>query len=202
MTVQLYKRTLPSSIADWRRITRVVRDVLSVPRYAAIALAAAVLALSVFVVAVNLPVVHLALFGTMPLAVRTGILLRLYPFVGTGFGALAGGALVSVAGVFGVATALLTHQRRRHDAVDSRGDASGSGAAVIAFTAGCVACGSALVVGSLTLLGVSWTVLVLPLDGVEFALPALVAFLLSIHWVAVEAANERPADTPGHRPGI
>jgi FtsH-binding integral membrane protein len=50
--------------------------------------------------------------------------------------------------------------------------------------AGCAACGSAVLLGLLSLVGVSTTLLFLPLDGLEFALGAVVVLTLSIYWLA------------------
>jgi FtsH-binding integral membrane protein len=50
--------------------------------------------------------------------------------------------------------------------------------------AGCAACGSAVMVGLLSLVGVSTSVLFLPLDGLEFALGAVVVLALSIYWLS------------------
>lgn len=52
------------------------------------------------------------------------------------------------------------------------------------FGAGCAACGAAVLVGLLSLFGVSTALLWLPLDGLEFALLGVVVLLLSIHWLA------------------
>jgi hypothetical protein len=78
----------------------------------------------------------------------------------------------------------VTYHLREHGLSLSGGGGSAVGAVLGALGAGCAACGSALLVGILSLFGVSTSVLFLPLDGLEFALLALVALLLSIHWVA------------------
>ncbi|ELZ33738.1 hypothetical protein C472_14077 [Halorubrum tebenquichense DSM 14210] len=50
--------------------------------------------------------------------------------------------------------------------------------------AGCASCGSAVLLGLLSLLSVSTSLLFLPLDGLEFALGVLVVLTLSIYWLA------------------
>jgi len=50
--------------------------------------------------------------------------------------------------------------------------------------AGCAACGSTVLVGLLSLLGVSVSLVALPLEGLEFALGAVVVLVLSIYWLA------------------
>jgi hypothetical protein len=184
MNVRSHLPTLPSSTDDWRLMGRTVRLVLSVPAYAVVAVLAAAVGLSLFVFSLNLPLVELAVTGTLPTSARVTILTRLYPFVGSGFGPVQGGLLVTVAALFGVDVAMVTYHLREHGLSLSGGGGSAVGAVLGALGAGCAACGSALLVGILSLFGVSTSVLFLPLDGLEFALLALVALLLSIHWVA------------------
>lgn len=50
--------------------------------------------------------------------------------------------------------------------------------------AGCASCGSVLLVGVLSLAGASGVLAALPLDGLEFALLAICALLLSTFWIA------------------
>jgi hypothetical protein len=50
--------------------------------------------------------------------------------------------------------------------------------------AGCAACGSAVLAGLLSLVGGSGLLLLLPLDGLEFALGSGVVLLLSVFWLA------------------
>ena len=196
MNVSRYLPTLPSSTDDWRLMSRTARLVLSVPAYAAVAVLAAAVGLSLFVFSLNLPLVELAVTGTLPTGARLTILAKLYPFVGTGFGPVQGALLVAVAVLFGVDVAMVTYHLREHGVSLSGGGGSVVGAVLGALGAGCAACGSALLVGVLSLFGVSTTLLFLPLDGLEFALLALVALLLSIHWVADGMRGGRVAGCP------
>lgn len=59
-----------------------------------------------------------------------------------------------------------------------------AGTVGVASFAGCAACGSAVLAGLLSLFGVAGAGTLLPLDGLEFSLLALVALVLSIYWVA------------------
>jgi hypothetical protein len=196
MTVGRHLPTLPRSTDDWRLMGRTARLVLSVPGYAVVAVLAAAVGLTLFVFSLNLPLVGLALTGTLPRSARLTILAKLYPFVGTGFGPVQGGLLVAVAALFGVDVAMVTYHLREHGVSLSGGGGSVVGAVLGALGAGCAACGSALLVGILSLFGVSTTLLFLPLDGLEFALLALVALLLSIHWVADGMRGGRVAGCP------
>ena len=184
MSVRKRLPAVPSSGDDWRLVGRTARLVLSVPTYAVVALLAAGVGLSLFVFSLNLPLVELALTGTLPRSARVTILANLYPFVGSAFDPIQGGLLVAVAVLFGVDTAMVTYHLREHGVSLSGGGGSALGAVLGALGAGCAACGSALLVGVLSLFGVSASLLFLPLDGLEFALLALFALLLSMFWVA------------------
>ena len=196
MSVRKRLPAVPSSADDWRLVGRTARLVLSVPTYAVVALLAAGVGLSLFVFSLNLPLVELALTGTLPTSARFTILANLYPFVGSAFDLIQGGLLVAVAVLFGVDVAMVTYHLREHGVSLSGGGGSVVGAVLGALGAGCAACGSALLVGILSLFGVSTTLLFLPLDGLEFALLALVALLLSIHWVADGMRGGRVAGCP------
>ena len=187
---------LPSSGDDWRLVGRTARLVLSVPTYAVVALLAAGVGLSLFVFSLNLPLVELALTGTLPRSARVTILANLYPFVGSAFDPLQGGLLVAVAVLFGVDVAMVTYHLREHGVSLSGGGGSALGAVLGALGAGCAACGSALLVGVLSLFGVSASLLFLPLDGLEFALLALVALLLSMFWIAAGMRGGQVAGCP------
>ncbi|MFD1513337.1 hypothetical protein [Halomarina rubra] len=178
--------SLPTRLDDWRLAARTARLVLTVPLYAVVALVAAVLALSVFVLAQNLTVVGDVVGGGLsglPVATRLEILAELYPFVGTSFDPLAGAAVLALATLTGVNLAMVAYHVREHGLTVS---GSGGGlAAVVLGTlgAGCAACGTAVLAGVLSLVGVGGLSF-LPLEGLEFALVGLLAVLLSTYWLA------------------
>lgn len=176
--------TLPTARGDWRRMARTARLVLSVPGYAAVALLASVVGLTLFVFSLNLPLVRFALGGPLSLEARATLLANLYPFVGTGYGPLQGALLVLVAALLGVDVAMVASHLREHGLSATAGGGGAAGAVLGALGAGCAACGTALLAGVLSLLGVSTSLVFLPLDGLEFALLALAALVLSVHWVA------------------
>ncbi|WP_324758799.1 hypothetical protein [Haloarcula montana] len=164
---------------------RTVRLVLGVPGYAVVAALAAIASLSAFAVSLNIPLVFdLVLGGSLPLADRLIVLLELYPFVGTSFHPLQGVLLVAVALLTGVDIALVTYHFREHGLALQQGGAGAAGVILGTLGAGCAACGSAVLLGLLSLFGVSTTLLFLPLDGLEFAVGAVVVVTLSIHWLA------------------
>lgn len=176
--------SLPIAGDDWRLMGRTARLVLSVPTYAVFAFVTGILSLTVFVFSLNLPLVQFALTADLAMAARATILLNLYPFVGTAFDALQGSLLVVVAVLFGVDLSMVTYHLREHGVSLSGGGGSAVGAVLGALGAGCAACGSAVLVGILSVFGITTSLVFLPLDGLEFAVLALVTLTLSIYWVA------------------
>jgi hypothetical protein len=176
---------LPTGIADARLVARTARLVLSLPAYALSAALVAVLTLSAFVLSQNLALVgDVVVGGSLPLAARLRILLELYPFVGTSYSLLSGGALLVVSGLTGVNLAMVAYHVREHGLSTRSSGGSLAGVVLGALGAGCAACGSAVLAGVLSLVGASGLALLLPLDGVEFALLAAAALLLSMYWLA------------------
>jgi hypothetical protein len=188
---------LPTRSADWRRMGRTARLVLSIPLYAAVAVLAGLVGLTTFVVTQNVTLVRdLVVFGPLPLGDRLTILLNLFPFVGSGFDVPTSLLLVAIGALVGVNVAMLVYHLREHRV--SLGGGSGSVGGVIFGTlgAGCAACGSAVVAGVLGLFGAGWIVALLPLEGLEFALVGLVVLLLSTFWLAEGMRGGRIAGCP------
>ncbi|KAA9406339.1 hypothetical protein Har1131_05790 [Haloarcula sp. CBA1131] len=176
---------LPTTRGDWRLMGRTVRLVLTLPVYAAVAVIAAIVSLTLFVVSLNVPLVlDLVVGGSLPLASRLRVLGELYPFIGTSFNPAQGILLVVVAALTGVDVGLVTYHFREHGLDLQQGGAGVAGVVLGTLGAGCAACGSAVLLGLLSLLGVSTSLLFLPLDGLEFALLALAVLTLSIYWLA------------------
>ncbi|WP_254279080.1 hypothetical protein [Haloarcula marina] len=178
-------RRLPLRRRDWRLMGRTARLVLTLPEYAVVALLAGIASLTAFVVSLNVPLVlDLVVGGSLPLASRLVVLVELYPFAGTFFAPVQGVLLVVVALLMGVDVAMATYHFREHGLNLQQGGAGAAGVLLGTLGAGCAACGSAVLLGLLSLLGVSTSLLFLPLDGLEFALGALVVITLSIYWLA------------------
>ena len=176
---------LPTRGADWRLMGRTARLVLTLPTYAAVAVTASVLALTAFSVSLNVGVVlDLVVGGSLDLGGRLTVLGELYPFVGTFFTPAQGLLLVAVSLLTGVDIAMATYHFREHGLDLQQGGAGAAGVLLGALGAGCAACGSAVLLGLLSLVGVSTTLLFLPLDGLEFAVGAVVVLTLSIYWLA------------------
>lgn len=188
---------LPTGRSDWRLMARTVRLVLSVPAYAVVAVVATVAALTLFVASLNVPLVSsVVVGGSLPLVNRLRVLLELYPFVGTSFGTAQGVLLLVVAALSGVDVSMAVYHLREHGLSLQTGGTSLAGVVLGTLGAGCAACGSAVLLGVASLLGVGSSLLFLPLDGLEFALGALVVLLLSIYWLADGMRGGRVAGCP------
>ena len=177
--------SLPTTAGDWRLMGRTARLVLSVPTYALLAVVAAVGALTLFVTSLNVTLVwDLVIGGSLSPTDRLVVLLELYPFVGTSFGPVQGALLLVVSALAGVDVAMAVYHFRHHGVDLRQGGASSAGVLLGTLGAGCAACGSAVLAGLLSLFGASAALLWLPLEGLEFALLALLALTLSIYWLA------------------
>jgi len=176
---------LPNRRDDWRLMARTARLVLSGRWYAALAVFAGWLSLTLFVVSLNVGAFSaLVLGGSLSPWSRLIVLSEFYPFVGTFFHPAQGLLLVTVAALTGVDVALAVYHFREHGLDLRQGGTGAVGLVLGTLGAGCAACGSAVLLGLLSLLGVSTSLLFLPLDGLEFALGALVVLTLSIYWLA------------------
>ncbi|TQQ83508.1 hypothetical protein EGH24_01580 [Halonotius terrestris] len=178
-------KRLPTRRADLRLIGRTLRLVLSIPAYAGFAVLTAWGALTAFALSQNLTLTSdLIVGGSLPLADRLVLVVEQYPFVGTNYSALDGAALLLVVSLVGANLALVTYHLREHDLSAAGSGGSLLGVALGVLGAGCAACGSALLLGVLSLFGASGLVLLLPLGGLELSLLAVLALLLSTYWVA------------------
>lgn len=188
---------LPTRADDWRLMGHTARLVVTVRGYAALAALAATAGLSLFVFSLNRSLVAFAVTGPgIALPVRLTILAKLYPFVGSAFGPLQGGLLVLVAALLGVDVAMVGYHVREQGLAVRQSGSGAAGLVLGTLGAGCAACGSALLAGLLSLLGLHGSLLVLPLDGLEFALLALVTLVLSIFWVADGMRGDEVAGCP------
>jgi len=73
---------------------------------------------------------------------------------------------------------------REHGLNLKTGGAGTLGTVFAILGVGCAACGSAVLVGLLSLFGASSTLLLLPMEGLELLVVALVLLVLSIYWLA------------------
>lgn len=176
---------LPTRGRDWRLMARTARLVLSVPLYAILAVVTALVALTVFVISQNIPLIQdVVIGGSLPLGARLQVLLGLYPFLGTSFPLEAELLLVAVGLLVGIDIAMVTYHLREHRVGARESGGSVIGVVLGTLGAGCAACGSVVLAGVLSLVGATGLLTLLPLDGLEFSLLALLALLLSIYWLA------------------
>jgi hypothetical protein len=163
---------------------RTARLVLGGPGYALLALVTGLAGLSLFVLSLNLSLAGFALAGDLAPGARLRILVGLYPFVGSAYDPFQGGLLVFVSLLLGVDVAMATYHFREHRVTVEAGGASAAGVILATLGAGCAACGVPILLGILTLLGIPSAALLLPFDGLEFAVLAALALVLSIYWLA------------------
>lgn len=177
--------SLPTDAAAVRLVSGTLRTVLTGPGYAALAALGSFVGLSVFVLSQNVVLVRdLVVGGPLPLRDRLEIMVALYPFVGTAYRRPTAAVLVATAVLFGLNLAVLAYHLRHADLSLRGGSGSALGVLLGTMGAGCAACGSVVVSGVFSLFGVTGALALLPLDGLEFALLALVSLSLSIYWLA------------------
>ena len=176
---------LPTRGEDWRLVGRTARLVLGVPRYAVLALAAAVVGLTLFVYTLNAGLINaLVLGGSLPVENRLGVLVNLYPAVSpTAYTVAETVVLLVVAALIGVNVALVAYHLLEHASLRG-GTGSAAGVVLGTLGAGCAACGSTVLAGLLSLFGATGLLAALPLDGLEFAFASLAVLLLSLYWLA------------------
>lgn len=175
---------LPTRGRDWRLVGRTVRLVLGIPAYALLAAVLAAVALTVFSLSQNLDVVAFALSGTVSSAGALSIILDQFPVLGPRYDLVTGYALVLIAVMVGVNLALVTYHVREHGLAAEGGSGSAVGVFLGLLGAGCAACGSAILVGVLSLFGAAGLATALPLDGLEFSGLAVLVLFLSTYWLA------------------
>ena len=189
--------SLPTRATDWRLMARTARLVLSLPAYGALAVVTAIAALSTFVLTQNPGFVSaVVLFGSADAVTRLQALLGLYPLFGSAYSIPVAAVLLLVSVLVGVNLAMVAYHIREHDLGAREGAGSAAGVLLGIVGAGCAACGSAVLAGVLTLVGAGGLLTLLPFHGLEFALLALVAVLLSTYWLAMGMRGGEIAGCP------
>jgi hypothetical protein len=175
---------LPTRRRDWRLMGRTVRLVLTIPAYAALALVASFLTLSVFSFSQNPDLAWFALSKPISVGRKVTILEGLYPFTGTVFSLEVSAMLVAIAALAGANVSMVTYHLFRHGLSAKTSGGSVVGVILGILGAGCAACGTVLLAGILSLFGATGLLTLLPLDGLEFSLLAGIALVLSTYWIA------------------
>lgn len=177
--------SLPTRTDDWRLVGRTARLVLGIPTYAAVAVLAALASLTVFVWLRNLDLLwNVVLTGSVGPEARLSVLVGLYPWVGAAYTSAQSVLLTVTAALVGVDVALVGYHVREHGLALREGSGGATGVILGTLGAGCAACGSVFLAGLLSLVGAGGAMALLPLDGLEFALVAVVVLVLSIYWLA------------------
>lgn len=164
--------------------------VLGRPRWALLAVFAAVVSLTLFAT-FDRPVYlrTVILGGSLSPPGRIRAVASLYPALGSGEGLVRGVFLLLTAGAVGTNVAFLGYHLRHNGATVRSGSGSVAGVVLGTLGAGCASCGLAVVASALSLTGVAGGLTALPLAGVEFLVIALAVTLLSIHWVTAGIAS-------------
>jgi len=179
---------LPVHARDWRLMARAVRRVLSQRRYVGLLGVSTVLALSAIAVAQNGELfVRVVVLGRLPLSNRLHVLAAMYPFLGTTFEFTTAVSVLALSTLVGLDVTMLLYHFREHGvsaAVGASGTAGTAGALVGALGAGCVVCGTSLLAGLISLVGVPGGVVVALFEGLGVTLLAAALVGLSLFWTA------------------
>lgn len=163
------------------------RQVFSQTRYAAVAIAVAVI---VFVLSVWLPnwrlIIEVLYSFNISLFDKLLILTGLLGSIKTNFTFISAGYTIAIAVLFGVEISLLMFyiKNRRGLSVGS-GAFTGFGGLVSGiFGIGCAACGTFLLTSILILFGAGWIITFLPLGGEEFGILGVALLAYSIYTIS------------------
>lgn len=182
---------LPTRIADWRLLGRTLREVLLSPLYALIAVVTAFVALTLFVASQNYGIIRdFVVFGNLPPAERFWFMYDLYPLIGPNYSLEHGSMLVAVAALIGVNLSLTGYQIAELDLFAREGALGAIGTVLGTAGAGCAACGSAVLGGFLSAAGVTGALTVLPMNGEEFLLLAIVVMIPATYALARRIAGD------------
>lgn len=183
---------VPTASEEWRRFGRTTVRIVGRPTSLLVAVLAASAALTAFVASQNLNLfLTVVVFGEAAVPARLSFLLDLYPIVGPKYGAVRGSLLVLTAGLVGANVAMATHRVRELGLVAREGWVGAGSVLVGALGAGCAACGSVAAGALLSTLGVTASVAVLPLAGIEFLLLAVVGLAASLYSQTDDVACRR-----------
>ena len=192
---------LPTARADWRRMGRTTRLVVGQPRWFAVTALVTLLVLSFLVLPLHLGFVEtVVLGGSLPFGERVAALVKLYPLVGPDDDPLRGTLLYAVSVAVGLDLVLLGYHLLEHDVGFRDGSSSTAGAVLAGLGAGCPACGAGIVAGGLSIVGVTGSLAMLPLHGLELLLFGIGTAVLAVHWTVEGMAGGEirgcPVDPP------
>lgn len=182
---------LPTSRDDWKLLGHSLRVVLGTPAHAVLAGVIAVLSLGLFIFSRNLALLlDVVVLGNLPLDAKMGIVVGMYRGVLTVSEPLTASVLVTLAVLLGVNVSVFVYYLRMHDLTLRQGSGSMGSILLGTLGAGCASCGSAVLAGVLSLIGGTWVISLLPLEGLEFSLLAIPLILLSTFWIVQGLRSE------------
>lgn len=180
------------------------REVLRRPAYLLLAGAIAVLVLAATLWLPNYRLLG-AVFTTpgVTLGTKLHLLASLVGGLASNYGAVAAVTTATMPVLFGVDVAMIVYFARQRRTRLARGEIATSvgGAASGAIAAGCVACGSFLLLPILSFLGAAGAFALLPLGGAELGLVSIALLLLSIYLIARKIAVPPVCVLPAGRLG-
>ena len=175
---------LPTRRADLVLVGTTAWRVCSRPWYALAAILVSGLVLTTFAAAENLDLFVFALTGPLTLAGRLSILGSQYPFLGVTTYPLSEALLILLAIAGGINGAIAIYHFREHGLSIRDGGGGLLGLIVATLGVGCPTCGTAVLAGLLSLVGVTGGLSVLPFEGLSVAVLGLGMLGLSSYWLA------------------
>lgn len=166
----------------------VLQTVFSRPLYWIVTFAVAICTYSVMVIVPQYSLLaSIFLSPVVSVISKLAFLGSLYGVIGTNYTYVAAAVVVSVSVLFGINTALLLYYIRSRRGVGTARAAQAtslSGVVAAAFSMGCAACGSAVLLAFLQLFGAAWMINYLPLHGTEFGLIGVALLLYTTYTLA------------------
>ena len=177
-------RWLPTRRDDASLVATTAWRVLSRPFYLIGGIFVSLLVLTSFAAAENLDLFVFALTGPLTIDGRLSILLSQYPFLGVTTYPFSDALLIVLAVAAGINGAIALYHFREHGLSVREGGGGILGLVVATLGVGCPTCGTAVLAGLLSLVGVTGGLSVLPFEGLSFAVLGLVMLGLSSYWLA------------------
>lgn len=182
----MIKNKLPTDTSDFKITLKVCRLVLSTPVYFILLLTLVPL----FLILLILPndytvIIDVVILGESSAFSKTLLVYNLLPLTGGVTYSLFTDSMMYIVSM-SVSTniTLLIYHLKEHG-FQIGGTASGTTSSILSVIgSGCASCGSTILTGLFSVLGISGALSVLPLHGGEFLLISLIISFLSIYWIA------------------
>lgn len=173
----------------WRVLKRVYRQ----PLASVVTVLVAIGALTLMIIApIYSTAAQVLLASSVSILEKLQFIWSLYGILGTNYTILTASTVVLIACMFGVNVTLLMYYLKRTRGATrvravGRTTIGGTVAAILGI--GCAACGSAVLLVVLKLLGITWLLAYAPLEGAEFGLLG-VAALMYVAYTLIKHINE------------